>query len=622
MADEHAPLRPLVLEGSKEIRLLLGSFNKLQQHIGEQKDLLRERAEQMRLSASVFEGTTEAIVIASPDNCIISVNRAFCKMTGYSENELIGQNPRILKSGRHDLAYYKEMWASLANTGQWAGEIWNRRKNGEIYPEQLNISTLYDEDGKVLRRIAIAANISKQKQAETVIWQQANYDLLTNLPNRRLLQERAQKALEESRRDGLCLAVLHVDLDHFTEVNDTLGHAVGDQLIIEAGRQISACMGANANTIIAHLGGDEFVVLQVTAADAARQAEGVAQSILQRISEPFRIGSETVHITASIGITIYPDDAQDVAALLVNANQAKQLAKAEGRNRYCRFTASMQQAAQTRVQLAKDMRDALATKQFEVYYQPIVDLATQRIVKAEALLRWHHPQRGMVSPAEFIPIAEETGMINEIGDWVFQEAAQMAKRWCHRCEFSVNGLCEKAGAINGGDDNCLYQITVNKSPRQFFAGNTDELWVDYLRKNHIYPNCVTIEITEGLLLDHHPEVMEKLLAFRDAKMQVALDDFGTGYSAMSYLKKFDIDYLKIDRTFVRDIVSDPSDRAIAEAVIVMAHKLGLKVVAEGVETIEQRDLLVAAGCDYGQGYLFARPMPAAQFESLAFANRA
>ena len=619
MASGREPLRPLLPEGSKEIRRLLDSFNRLQQHIGKQKQSLRERAEQMRLAASVFEGTSEAVLIASPDNRILSINRAFCKMTGYDESELVGQTPRLLQSGRHDPAFYREMWSSLKATGQWQGEIWNRRKSGEIYPERLTISTLYDEEGKVLRYVAIAADITKQKQSEAVIWQQANHDLLTGLPNRRLLQERAQNVLEKSRADGLLLAVLHVDLDHFSAVNDTLGHALGDQMIIEAARRIASCAVTDADTV-AHLGGDEFVVVLGALADSSTRVDQVAQEILRTIAEPFHVGRETVHISASIGITLHSGNVEDIAGLLMNANQAKQLAKTEGRGRYCRFTTSMQLTAQTRMQLANDMRGALAANQFEVYYQPIVDLVTGSIAKAEALLRWHHPERGTISPVQFIPIAEETGLIGEIGDWVFREAAQIAKRWCSHCAFSANGVCTRVDAADPGTGSCLYQITVNKSPRQFFTGNTDETWIDYLRENGIYSRCMTIEITEGLLLRRRPEVVKKFMAFRNDGIQLALDDFGTGYSAMSYLKKFDIDYLKIDRSFVSDIVTDASDRAIAEAVIVMAHKLGLKVVGEGIETIEQRDLLADAGCDYGQGYWFAKPMPAKAFEDLIAAN--
>ncbi|MDP1612991.1 MAG: EAL domain-containing protein [Sulfuritalea sp.] len=618
MADGREPLRPLPLEGSSEIRRLLDSFNKLQKHIQKQQQSLRESEDQIRLAASVFEGTSEAILVSTPDNRIVSVNRAFCGMTGYAESELIGGSPKLLRSGRHDRAFYQAMWSRLKETGQWQGEIWNRRKNGEIYPERLSISMLCDRGGKVLHYIAIAADITHQKQAEAVIWQQANYDLLTNLPNRRLLQERLRQALDKARQSGLSLAVLHVDLDHFSEVNDTLGHGCGDRMLKEAGQRISACVATDGDTV-AHLGGDEFILVLEDLADSGSRTEQVAAEILRTMAEPFFLDNETVFISASIGITLFPGDAEDIVGLLVNASQAKQLAKIEGRNRYCRFTASMRETAQTRLQLANDMRGALAANQFEVHYQPIVHLASGRIAKAEALLRWHHPERGLVNPAEFIPIAEETGLIGEIGDWVFREAAQMAKRWCNHCRFSVNGVCAAIATIDVGAQACPHQITVNKSPRQFFSGRTDQTWIAYLRENDIYPRSVTIEITEGLLLDQHPEIMEKFNAFRAIGMQIALDDFGTGYSAMSYLKKFDIDYLKIDRSFVRDIVTDPSDRAIAEAIIVMAHKLGMKVVAEGVETSEQRDLLAAAGCDYGQGFLLAAPIPAEQFASLAFA---
>jgi diguanylate cyclase (GGDEF)-like protein/PAS domain S-box-containing protein len=613
MASEQTPLRPLRLDGSKEIRRLLVSFNRLQHRISEQAQTLQERAEQMRLAASVFEGTSEAILITTADNRILSVNHAFCEMTGYDQNELIGQNPRLLKSGRQDPAFYQAMWSSLLKAGEWHGEIWNRRKNGEIYPGRMSISTLYDEEGKTLRYIAIGADITKQKEADAIIWQQANHNLLTKLPNRHRLHELMQKMLEQSRHDGLAVAALHVDLDHFRQVNETLGHGIGDRLIVETARRISACVSLETDPL-AHLGGDEFVLVLSALADASPRVEQVAGEILRSIAEPFRLDGENVYISASIGIVRYPADAQDVDSLLKNADQAKQAAKNDGRNRYGYFTASMELAAQIRMQLANDMHGALAAQQFEVYYQPIISLATGTIVKAEALLRWHHPERGMVSPVEFIPIAEETGLINEIGDWVFREAAQTAKRWCSPCKLSVNGLCTKTSTVEGADTSCLYQITVNKSPRQFLTGNTDKTWLDYLRENNISPGCVTIEVTEGLLLDQNPEVMKKFMAFRDAGIQMALDDFGTGYSALSYIKKFDIDYLKIDRSFVRDIVSDASDRAIAEAVIAMAHKLGMKVVAEGIETIEQRDLLAAAACDYGQGYLFAKPMPLAEFE--------
>ena len=470
---------------------------------------------------------------------------------------------------------------------------------------------------KEIRRLLASFNklqrhIGEQAQS---LRQQAHYDLLTKLPNRRLLHELMGQALEIAHRDGRAFAVLHVDLDHFKEINDTLGHEVADRMIVEAGRRIAAC-GVDEADMVAHMGGDEFVVVQGMDVASADGMEQLAGKILRSIATPFVLGSETIYISASIGVARYPADADNMASLLRNAYQATRAAKSEGRNRCCRFNVSMEEAAQTRMQLAHDLRDALAAKQFEVHYQPIVELATGCIVKAEALLRWRHPQRGLVSPMQFIPIAEETGMISDIGDWVFREAAQTARRWCQRCEFSERGACRIQHEITAGTRLCRHQITVNKSPRQFFSGETHRTWIDYLRQNGIPASCITIEITEGLLLDQNPEVAEKFRAFRDAGIQVALDDFGTGYSAMSYLKKFDIDYLKIDRSFVSDIASGKNDHAIAEAIIVMAHKLGLKVVAEGVETIEQRDWLATAGCDYGQGYLFSRPVPVGRFESL------
>jgi EAL domain-containing protein (putative c-di-GMP-specific phosphodiesterase class I) len=324
----------------------------------------------------------------------------------------------------------------------------------------------------------------------------------------------------------------------------------------------------------------------------------LADTIIQIIARPFMIGEATAYISASIGITLYPQDADNLTSLLKNADQAMYVAKGKGRNQYSYFTSSMQEAAQTRLQLSNDLRKALDGGQFEIYYQPIIDLATGQPAKAEALLRWHHPRLGLVSPAVFIPLAEEIGLINSIGDWVFRQAALKAKQWCSSNNSRLSAM----------------QISVNKSPRQFITGESNLGLLDWLHALGIPPSCIVVEITEGLLMDDRAEVQEKLLAFRDAGIQVSLDDFGTGYSAMSYLQRFDIDYLKIDQSFVRNMVQNPGDHAIAEAIIVMAHKLGMKVVAEGVETVEQRDLLVAAGCDFGQGYLFAKPMPANDFD--------
>jgi diguanylate cyclase (GGDEF)-like protein len=411
-----------------------------------------------------------------------------------------------------------------------------------------------------------------------------------------MFRDRLEQEIKKERRAGLSLALLFIDLDHFKEINDTLGHLIGDELLIEVGRRIREC--TRDSDTVARLGGDEFTVILTQLLDS-KHVEGIAQDIINRMSEPFILGDDVVYVSASIGITLYPEDATDVEQLLKNADQAMYAAKNMGRNRFSYFTYTLQLAAQGRLRLIHDLRGALAADQLRVYFQPIVDLGTGRIHKAEALLRWEHPERGMVGPSEFIPIAEETGLIIDIGDWVFREATRWLTRW--------------QGMVPHG-----FQISVNASPVQFRAdGNIpQDTWSDHLTSLGIPGNCVVIEITEGLLLDADPDVVNRLLRFRDAGIQVAIDDFGTGYSSLAYLKKFDIDYLKIDQSFVRMLGSDSNDRALCEAIIVMAHKLGLGVIAEGVETEEERDWLVAAGCDSMQGYLISQPLPPEQFEVL------
>ena len=550
---------------------------------------------ELQIAASVHHAVSDAIAVTDADNRIIAINPAFTNVTGYTAAEAIGQSPSLLKSDRHDLPYYQRMWHALETTGHWQGEIWNRRKSGEVYPERLSINTIYDSSGQVLRRIAMFSDITEMKRTEETIWRQANYDSLTELPNRRLFRDRLEQEIMKAQRANLFVALLFVDLDRFKEVNDTLGHHNGDLLLIEAAHRVCDCV--RATDTVARLGGDEFTVIMSELADTDRVGK-VAQAILRALATPFELGVESVYVSASIGITIYPNDTDDVDSLLKNADQAMYAAKELGRNCFSYFTASMQEIAQTRLLLSNDLRNAIAAGQLEVYLQPIVELATARVFKAEALLRWHHPTQGLVGPAYFIPIAEETGLINEIGDWVFKESARTAKRWYD------------AGALKDTDEGAI-QISVNKSPRQFFSGNTHETWIDYLKEIGLPARCIAIEITEGLLLDDRPEVAAKLKAFRDAGFRVSLDDFGTGYSAMSYLKKFPLDFLKIDQSFVRDMATDPNDQAIVEAIIVMAHTLGLKVIAEGIETAEQYEMLKAARCDFGQGYLFAMPMPAA-----------
>ncbi|HLP98629.1 MAG TPA: EAL domain-containing protein [Sideroxyarcus sp.] len=549
---------------------------------------------QLQLASTVFHASPEAIVITNKDNRIIAVNPAFTRITQYDAGEVIGRDPKLLSSGEQGKDFYRSMWGAIQTFGSWQGEIINRRKNGEKYSEWLNINTVREENGEVRQRIAIFSDITDKKRSEETIWRQANYDELTGLPNRRLFHDRLMQELKREEREEQPLALMFIDLDHFKEVNDTLGHESGDNLLIQASKRIASCI--RESDTLARLGGDEFTIILPGVADTQRLG-ALADTIIAILAKPYLIGETSAYVSASIGITIYPQDANDLTSLLKNADQAMYVAKGRGRNQYSYFTASMQEAAQTRLQLSNDLRRALDGGQFEVYYQPIIELASGKPVKAEALLRWRHPTLGFISPATFIPLAEEIGLINSIGDWVFRQSALKAKQWC----------CSQ-GELAG------MQISVNKSPRQFITGDANLDLLGWLRALDIPPSCIVVEITEGLLMDDRAEVREKLLAFRDAGIQVSLDDFGTGYSAMSYLQRFDIDYLKIDQSFVRNMVSTPGDQAIAEAIIVMAHKLGMKVVAEGVETVEQRDMLIAAGCDFGQGYLFAKPMPAAEFD--------
>ncbi len=550
--------------------------------------------EELQLASMVYSNSSEAIMVTDEENRIIAINPAFSAITGYSMHEVSGKEPSLLKSGRHDADFYRVMWREIETTGMWQGEVWNRRRNGEIFPEWLTINTIFNQDGSVHRHVALFSDITDKVRTDELIWKQANFDLLTDLPNRRMFYDRLEQEIKKSHRAGQLLALLFIDLDRFKEVNDTLGHEAGDVLLVEAADRIVSCV--RESDMVARLGGDEFTVILSELQDASSVGK-ISQNILARLSEPFRLGPELAYVTASIGITFYPNDALDVQQLIRNADQAMYVAKNSGRNRFSHFTISMQEQAQQRLRILNDLRSAISAGQFRVHFQPIVDLSTGRVVKAEALLRWMHPERGMVSPMEFIPLAEETGLIHEIGDWVFRESARWMARWIERRD--------------------SFQVSVNGSPVQFLS-EADFIgkWMEHLDTLGLSGRHFVVEITEGVLLDADSSVTDKLLRFRDSGISVAIDDFGTGYSSLSYLKKFDIDYLKIDRSFVRDLATDPSDMALSEAIIVMAHKLGLKVVAEGVETEQQKNLLAAAGCDYAQGYLFSKPLPPEEFETL------
>ncbi len=432
-------------------------------------------------------------------------------------------------------------------------------------------------------------DISERKKAEQLIWNQAHYDALTGLPNRHLLHERLELEIAKASRTGAKLAVMFIDLDKFKEINDTLGHDRGDILLVEAAQRIRACV--RSSDTVGRLGGDEFVVL-LGALQDTRLASDVAHTILEQLAQPFDLGGLQAVVSGSIGVTLFPDDAREVEGLFKNADQAMYLSKARGRNQCSYFTRALEVAALRRMELLAELRNALQRGEFFLMYQPIVDVQSGRLTKAEALIRWQHPRLGLVSPAEFIPLAEETGLIVPIGDWVFLQAIHQVKRL--RAQYDPD-----------------FQVSINKSAVQFSPekGNPGT-WIDKLRQHDLPGNAVTMEITESLLVDPNSLVKSTLLRYRDAGIQVAIDDFGTGYSSLSYLQRFDIDFLKIDQSFTRKLAPGSSDLAISQAIIAMAHALGLQVVAEGVETQAQFDLLKAAGCDLVQGYLLARPLTA------------
>ncbi|WP_020485156.1 sensor domain-containing protein [Methylomonas sp. MK1] len=555
----------------------------------------KNNEQELQLAATVYLAIEEAIMVADTNHKIIAVNPAFTKLTGYSPAEAIGQTTSLLKSSRQDDAFFIEMWKQLNSTGQWHGEIWNQRKNGEEYLARLSISTVYADNGQEIRRVAMASDITEQRRAEELIHQQANIDPLTGLANRRMFLDRLRRAINKSHREHQKLALMFMDLDHFKDINDTLGHDVGDRLLKETTQRLTSCI--RDTDTLARPGGDEFTLI-MSELHEMNSIDRVAQAMLRTMTAPFQLNNERCYVSVSIGIALYPDDAETMEELLKKADQAMYAAKELGRSRFCYFTPAMQEAAEIRLRLTNDLRHALIDNQIWVAYQPIVDLATGEIKKAEALLRWQHPTRGLVSPSEFIPIAEDSGLITEIGSWVFHQVANQVAKW------RVN-------------HHAMFQISINKSPAQFH-NNSDKMadWFEHLTRLGLPGGCIAVEITEGLLLDNSSIVADKLTAFKDAGVQTSLDDFGTGYSSLSYLKKYHIDFLKIDQAFVSNLVAHSTDMALCEAIIAMAHILGMKVIAEGVETAEQRDLLIKAGCDYGQGYLFSKAVTAEEFEKL------
>ncbi|HCV12839.1 MAG TPA: hypothetical protein DGC76_03925 [Candidatus Accumulibacter sp.] len=551
--------------------------------------------QRLRLLAAVFENSAEAIMVSDRDNRIIEVNRAFSRLTGYSSDEVRGSDPRLLSSGRASADEYRTMWQAISSSGHWQGEIWDRRKNGTLYPKWLSISTIRGVDGAIENYIGSFVDISERKAAEERIRHLAHFDTLTELPNRSNLQGRLEQALAAARRegDGCPLAVMFLDLDRFKNINDTLGHHVGDALLLQVSQRLSGSV--RASDIVARLGGDEFVVV-LARADAVA-AERVAAKILHALSQPYEIDGQAMHTTSSIGIAVFPGDGDTVELLMRNADAAMYHAKSAGRNNVQFFTASMNQAARDRRQLEEDLHLALQKDQFLLHYQPQVD-SRRRVFGAEALVRWQHPEHGLVPPGNFIPLAEDTGLIVPIGQWVLATACAQLAAW--NDERRVREL----------------QVAVNVSARQFRQADFVDQLHEVLQRSGADPTRLKLELTESLVLDNVADTIARMNAIKQLGVSFSMDDFGTGYSSLSYLTRLPLDQLKIDRAFVSRLPDNQSDAIIAQTIVTMGRSLGLKVIAEGVETAAQCEFLERHGCHGYQGFMFGRPMPAGAFEQL------
>jgi diguanylate cyclase (GGDEF)-like protein/PAS domain S-box-containing protein len=546
----------------------------------------------------VFESSYSSVMITDEQLKLIQVNPAFTSITGYSLEEVRGRNPHLLASGRHDKQFYQEMWHSVLSEGHWEGEIWNRRKNGEVYPGWMSIDQVRDPGGKLLYYVGTSSDISKRKDAEAQIHQLAFYDPLTELPNRRLLTERLQQAFAVGARSGQHGAVLFLDLDNFKTINDSKGHDIGDQLLAEVARRLNCCV--RDGDTVARLGGDEFVVvlesLSHISDEAAAQADQVAEKIREVLSQPYRLGNHDHHTTPSIGVVLFRGHQQNLEEVLKFADTAMYQAKTAGRNTIRFYDPVMQAAIEARADLEEELRYALERQQLCLYFQIQMD-GLNRPLGAEGLLRWQHPSRGLILPTQFIQLAEETGLIVPIGLWVLQSACALLKSW--------------QGAALTRD----LTLAVNVSAKQFRSADFVAQVQRTLLDTGAEPAQLKLELTESIVLENVEDTIAKMHELKLLGVSFSMDDFGTGYSSLQYLKRLPLDQIKIDQSFVRDIVSDPNDAAIVQTIIAMSEVLGLNVIAEGVETEAQREFLDTCGCHAFQGYLFGIPVPLQEFEA-------
>jgi diguanylate cyclase (GGDEF)-like protein/PAS domain S-box-containing protein len=577
-------------EGEGEVAHLSTAIHDMVIHLTQEIAQRRLAEQGLRLSAQVFEQSNEAIMITDAQGDIVMVNRAFVEIFGYSEQEVLGKNPRLFNSGRQNADFYRAFYAELTSTGQWRGEIWNKRKNGEVFPEWIGISVLCDEAGEISNYIAIYLDLTASKKEQERIAYLASYDMLTGLPNRYLLNDRLEQGLNLARRHGGKVAVMFIDLDHFKKINDILGHDVGDELLKMVAERLKSCL--RRSDTLARQGGDEFVAV-LGDIESEDEVTFVAEKMIGSLCGQFSIREHQLAISTSIGVSIYPDDGADTVTLLRSADMAMYRAKDAGRNRFQYFEQEMNDKAVLRMQLENDLRNAMTQGELMLYYQPKVNIASGAVVGMEALLRWQHPVLGFVSPAQFIPVAEENGLINEIGDWVLRQAALQQRIW------------QSLGYH-------IVPMAVNLSARQFAQHDLVEKIVAIVRDVGISSEFIELELTESMLMDIGVNSLDIMQRLDDAGFDLALDDFGTGYSSLSRLKLLPVKSLKIDQSFVRDIATDENDASIVNATTVLAHAMEMKVIAEGVETQQQLDFLRDLQCEEYQGFLFSRPVPAAE----------
>lgn len=560
---------------------------RLEQRVQERTAELQKANMELNLAAAVVDNTSEGIVVTDASNTIIEVNQAYCEITGYGREELIGKNPSINKSDFHDDAFYQAMWSDLSEKGSWSGEIWDRRKDGSIFPKWLSINAIKNDESVLTNYVGIFTDISQIKETERKLEELAYYDPLTGLPNRALYQDRLKREMVNSDRAGTKMALMFIDLDRFKYVNDTLGHRAGDALLEQVAKRLVD--GVRETDTVARLGGDEFTVILGGLSDMINVGR-IAQGFIDKLQKPFRVEGQEVYVGASIGICVYPDDGEDDEVLNKNADIAMYEAKSAGRGQFHFFHPGMDAVNSQRLNLERNLRRALMENQFRVFYQPKIDVVSNAIVGMEALVRWMHPEEGIISPADFVPIAEENGMIVMIDQFVMREACRQIKLW------------RQGGA--------QYRVAVNLSALQFKQSNLVEIIEGLLSEYGLDSAALELEITESAVMDD-PEAATQLIAqLRKMGLYISVDDFGTGYSSLSYLKKFPICALKIDQSFVRDLTWDSDDAAIVNSIIALSASLNLGVVAEGVETQEQKEFLVEHGCRLIQGYLYSKPLPA------------